>query len=210
MTASEFLQQLEQSLRGLQAEERENAMAYYHEYFEEAGEEHEAEAIQNLGSPQSVAERIIREAGEDTAFSPEENVTAEEKKSADYSRNYNGTVKVSSDNTGRIIFAIVLIILTSPFWIAVPIVWFTVVLLLLFLPVVFACAAITGPVQGILKIIMGSVAGGIYDIGGGMFCAGLAMLLWKPFFMGAWYLTKLFGKICMEVFRFLSGKEKEV
>ncbi len=210
MTASEFLQQLEQNLQGLQAEERESAMAYYHEYFEEAGEEHEAEAVQNLGSPQSVAERIIRENGDESTFSPEENITVEDKKSADYSRNYDGTAAASTDNTGRIILAIVVILLTSPFWIAIPIVWFTIVFLLLFLPVVFACAGIGGVLQGFLEMIMGGVASGIFDIGGGMFCAGLAMLLWKPFFMGAWQLTKLFGKMCAGIYRFLTGKEKEV
>ncbi len=210
MTASEFLQQLEQNLQGLQAEERENAMAYYHEYFEEAGEEHEAEAVQNLGSPQSVAERIIRENGEEGVFSPEENITVETKKSADYSQNYSGTAKASTDNTGRIIFAIVVLFLTLPLWIAVPIVWFSIVFVLLLLPIVFACAAIAGPMQGVLAIILGSVAGGIYNIGAGMFCAGLAMLLWKPFFMGAWYLTKLFGRMCAAIYRFLTGKEKQV
>lgn len=63
MTSTEFLGALESSLYSLTPEERESALSYYREYLEEAGAD-EAAAIRALGSPQSVAERIIREIGE--------------------------------------------------------------------------------------------------------------------------------------------------
>ena len=63
MTSSEFLGALEQQLFVLTPDERESALSYYREYLEEAGTDERA-AIEALGSPQSVAERIIREIGE--------------------------------------------------------------------------------------------------------------------------------------------------
>lgn len=59
MNKSEFLAQLAQQLRGLPDEERDEALSYYSEYLDEAGEENEEAAIEELGGPETVA-RIIR------------------------------------------------------------------------------------------------------------------------------------------------------
>ncbi len=207
MTASEFLQQLERALQSLQAEERENAMAYYREYFEEAGQENETQAAESLGSPQSVAERIISETGENCAASQRNSSAAQ------YSAQYSGQNNAgTSSNTsaGKIIFAIVMILLTSPFWIAVPIVWFTIVFLLVFLPLVFAFAGIAAPIQAIFSILTGNLFSGLWDLGGGLFMIGFTMLIWYPCVKLAWLLTKLFGKMCVGIWRLFTGKEKNV
>ena len=63
MTMDDFLAQLDAQLYILTPEERESAVAYYREYLEEAGTNVRA-AIAALGSPQSVAQRILREIDE--------------------------------------------------------------------------------------------------------------------------------------------------
>lgn len=59
MTKTEFLSRLAEELNGISAEEREEALNYYSEYLDEAGEENEEAAIEELGGPEKVA-RIIR------------------------------------------------------------------------------------------------------------------------------------------------------
>ncbi len=200
MTAAEFLQQLAANLQCLQEEERASAMAYYHEYFEEAGEENEVEAVERLGSPQSVAERIIMDVNaEGIALPPKSGA-------ASYAYE-SGAPTVQKDSTGRVILAIVLIILTFPFWIAIPIVWFTFVFLLVFLPFTFFASGIAAVIQSIFKFMTLNIAGGIWDLGGGLFLLGLTMLIWYPFVKLAWTMTKGFGKMCAGIFKFLCGKE---
>ena len=61
MTGKEFLEQLEKLLKDLPEHDREDALAYYKDYLEEAGPENEAAVIKELGSPETVAETIKRD-----------------------------------------------------------------------------------------------------------------------------------------------------
>lgn len=58
MTKLEFMKELESLLLDIPLEEREEALKYYNGYFEDAGEDHEAEIIAELGSPKQVADII--------------------------------------------------------------------------------------------------------------------------------------------------------
>lgn len=58
MNRSEFLKRLEQGLARISKEERDAALDYYNEYFDEAGEENEQKVIDELGSPAQIAARI--------------------------------------------------------------------------------------------------------------------------------------------------------
>jgi uncharacterized membrane protein len=58
MNRSEFLKRLEQGLARISKEERDAALGYYNEYFDEAGEEDEQKVIAELGSPAQIASRI--------------------------------------------------------------------------------------------------------------------------------------------------------
>ncbi len=60
MTKLEFIQELESLLSDIPLEEREEALQYYRGYFEDAGENNEAEIIKELVSPARVA-AIIKE-----------------------------------------------------------------------------------------------------------------------------------------------------
>ena len=59
MKKKQFLERLEQLLAGLPQEEREEAMSWYRDYLDDAGEEQEAEVIARLGSPEDVANSIL-------------------------------------------------------------------------------------------------------------------------------------------------------
>lgn len=66
MDRAEFMRQLEKMLSDIPLSEREEALDYYESYFEDAGEEREAEVIRELGSPGKVAAIIkddLRESG---------------------------------------------------------------------------------------------------------------------------------------------------
>lgn len=61
MDRQEFMKQLERLLLYVPMQEREEALQYYSDYFEDAGSENEQDVIAALGSPQKVAENIKRD-----------------------------------------------------------------------------------------------------------------------------------------------------
>ena len=63
MNKDEFLRQLEALLSGISQEERTEALAFYRSYFEDAGEANEAKILEELESPQKVADSIIKDLG---------------------------------------------------------------------------------------------------------------------------------------------------
>lgn len=63
MNKDDFLRRLEQLLGNISPEERADAMAYYRSYFEDAGIENEASILEELESPEKVAQSILKDAG---------------------------------------------------------------------------------------------------------------------------------------------------
>ena len=59
MKRDEFLSELERLLSGLPQQEQEETMQYYRDYFDDAGPEHETEALRELGSPRKVAAAVM-------------------------------------------------------------------------------------------------------------------------------------------------------
>ena len=59
MTKSEYMKKLSYSLRRLPKEDFNQAIDYFEEYFAEAGEENEQQAIEDLGSPEDAAKELI-------------------------------------------------------------------------------------------------------------------------------------------------------
>lgn len=59
MTRREFMSELASRLARLPKDERESALAYYEEYFDEAGPDREQDVIRELKSPYAVASRIL-------------------------------------------------------------------------------------------------------------------------------------------------------
>ena len=67
MNRQEFMKRLEELLTDISAEEREEALAYYTSYFEDAGEENEEKIIRELESPEKLAASIKAGLKEDAA-----------------------------------------------------------------------------------------------------------------------------------------------
>lgn len=61
MNKVEFMKQLESLLQGISSAEREEALQYYNEYFNDAGAENEQDVLEALGNPARVAENIKRD-----------------------------------------------------------------------------------------------------------------------------------------------------
>lgn len=189
MTSNEFLEQLEKSLSVLQADERENAMAYYREYFMEAGEDEDAAAAK-LGSPQSVAQRIISEVGENSIPAAENNFSSAAQ-----------PAPPAKKDISKIILIIIIVVLTFPFWIG-PLV--AVLALILALCITVLALVVSGlfiPFQGIAEIISGNVLSGIFDIGSGLFIIGLAMMLWKPVLIASKAFFRWLAGLCRKIFK---------
>lgn len=68
MNRKEFMSRLEGLLWNVSPGEREEALQYYDDYFDDAGEENEQAVIETLGAPEKIAETIRRELqGEENA-----------------------------------------------------------------------------------------------------------------------------------------------
>ena len=74
MNREEFLKELEFLLSDIHEDERQEALSFYHDYFDEAGKENEQKIINELGSPQRVA--VIIKDSINGHF--EENITSSE------------------------------------------------------------------------------------------------------------------------------------
>ena len=61
MNRIDFMKQLESLLQNIAPAEREEALQYYNEYFNDAGEENEQAVLEALGNPAKVAENIKRD-----------------------------------------------------------------------------------------------------------------------------------------------------
>lgn len=202
MTRTEFLDALSAQLFRLTSEERESAVSYYREYLEEAGAD-EAAAIEALGSPQSVAERILREM--------DENRTS-----------YSGTARTDyqyplpdvppapqSNDTARVILTVIVLLVTMPIWITVLSLWLALEFALVMIPAGFAFAAIAAPIQGISEYANGMQGAGLWDIGCGILSLGLAMLCWKPVWLAVKYSAIGLFRLCKACIRGLLGKERQ-
>ena len=68
MTKYEFLGDLSRLLKDLPEEERKQALHYYEDYFADAGEDNEQEVLNELGSPENIAELIKADSPDETTY----------------------------------------------------------------------------------------------------------------------------------------------
>ena len=162
MSTEEYINQLAGCLHGMNDEERSSALVYYREYLAEAGD-NAAAAMEALGSPQSVAERILAEA-EDAKepYKPKQSVWV----------------------------TVLLAIANFPLWITMLSLWLSLLITMAAILLAFAAATIIAPIQGIVDLTSSMYGHGLWSIGSGILSAGLALLLWKPFLKAAVVSTK--------------------
>ena len=130
MNKDEFMKRLEHLLLNLPADEREEALRYYQDYFDDAGVSEESRIIEELGTPEKVAQLIkgnlysksATEAGEYTErgyYSP-----YEQNEKRDTPVNYVNDKNMESEgypinrDRTKTLLIVALIILSCPLWIA--------------------------------------------------------------------------------------------
>lgn len=116
MNKTEFIRQLERKLKRLPKEDREDAIRYYEEYFEEMGADDTTDVSSTLGNPDEIAREII-------ATCTEKHMDAQKEQ---------GSIK----NNTMVIWMIILGICASP--IAVPLAFAAIICLFALLIVLFS------------------------------------------------------------------------
>ena len=192
MNKHTFLQRLEKALRHIPKDDREDAIAYYTEYFEEMGADDNEDVSQSLGKPEAIAKEII-------ANCTEKHIEEQKTK---------GGVK----NSATVIWMIILAIFAAP--IALPLaiagiaVLFAILITLLAFIFAIFCAGVGFVFAGIMMFTAIFFAGGF---GQGLVCAGMGCLL-----LGAGLLILVgmikFGELCIRgiaaLFRTLFFRKK--
>lgn len=187
MNKKEYLQQLSNRLSKLPREEMLEAMNYYNEYFEEAGEENEAEVIEKLGPPEKIAAQIISECAIKNIDAPAR------------------SVKHGLSTVWLVILAIFAAPIAGPLAIAMAAVFIVVVFTILVALVAVLIAAVAAAGGGLMAIgvgiisLFGNFASGIAIIGTGMVAVGVGILILYASFALTKYVLKglsmLFKKV---------------
>lgn len=161
MNREQFISELKSKLTGIPFDEATSAVAFYEEYFDEAGEQNEQTAIEELGSPGDVAAKIIGE----FAFKGIEESPKSAKKSL------------------SIIWLVILGIFASP--IALPLAMVAVIVVFVIIIVIFSVAFAFGAagfavaIAGIVTVIasgffvFASTSSTIFYLGAGLFTLAL-------------------------------------
>jgi uncharacterized membrane protein len=201
MNRAEYIERLTACLGDVPQTEREEAIQYYNDYFDDAGAENEAGVIASLGTPEELAKEI--KAGLGLTDGPNAGNSAEQ----------GGTQKKKLSG-GRIALIVIAVILTSPVWggilaglfgLAVGIVATLFGILVAVLGVGLGCA-----VAGFLVFCAGVVAlfaapiSGVCLIGSGMvvFAIGLVFIWLLVLLTGVAFpwLIRDIGKLCGRLF----------
>lgn len=121
MNRRQFMNALERLLQDIPKNEREEALQYYNDYFDDAGEENENSVISELGSPEQVA-RTIREGMsgssgeytengyEDSRFQDHQEMSADSRKTGQTA----DTRKRAGSNPWKIFCIILLCVILCP------------------------------------------------------------------------------------------------
>ena len=175
MSRTEFMNELRTLLQDIPEEEREEALQYYSDYFDDAGAENEEQVIRELGSPQKVAATIKDGLGGQNRTESEEyreyretgyqDTRYEEKEPPAQKKRRPGEGK---NSTAVKILLILLIILVG-------------------VPVVIPAAGgilagVAGLIRGILAILFGLLVGGVVMVivGFALAAAGLTQMFYSP------------------------------
>ena len=189
MNKDEFLRQLEVLLSGISQEERTEALAFYRSYFEDAGEANEAKILEELESPQKVADSIIKDLGVQTGEAVASGAPGAAQGSpagAGWNPAAQGAAQnaayAAQEKDGMPGWAIVLLVITSPVWLVMLLVMLSA--LLGVVAALFGIAIAVVAVMGALLICgvvifgagIGSAFAGNPAIGIGLMGAGLIVL----------------------------------
>lgn len=101
MNKNEFMESLKAKLAGLNPEDREDAINYYWEYFEEAGFGEESDVTKSVGNPEDVAAKIIGASAYVNETRAEDNLTEANEEVPDNKSYCNDSEDNNASNTGN-------------------------------------------------------------------------------------------------------------
>ena len=101
MNKNEFMESLKAKLAGLNPEDREDAINYYWEYFEEAGFGEESDVTKSVGNPEEVAAKIIGASAYVNETRAEDNLTEANEEAPDNKSYCNDSEDNNVSNTGN-------------------------------------------------------------------------------------------------------------
>ncbi len=113
MNREEYMRRLADALMGLPQSEKEEALQYYNDYFDDAGVENEQEIMNSLGSPEKLADTIKKEQmGQQDVY--EQDTYAEDSYMGTTGSEDVGGEKKNKLSGGIIALIVILAILASP------------------------------------------------------------------------------------------------
>lgn len=235
MNRAEFMRQLESLLQNIPQAEREEALQYYNDYFDDAGPENEKAVLEALGNPFRVAENIKRDVNENgyqyediRGNSVRHPVVkyqdAENGNRQDGGQNGNGSgtsaPKPKSEDmpTWQLVLFIVLGILLLPVVLSLAsalvsaifglfVGWFALIFGFGVAAFVLFVVLVALLVAGITCILEMPIAG-MALIGGGLFCGGLGILFLMLTVAMAGIATPALFKGCAQLYNYLARKIK--
>ena len=183
MNRLEFMTELAALLQDVPEEERKDAMQYYNDYFDDAGEEKEQEVIIELESPKKVADRIKADV---LGTDKKDDIGENEEKPVVYGYEYQyenqneSEKKPWSSNTLKIILIIAIILVGAP--VVIPcalgvlavVVGCVVALFAIFVAMVIAFAALA--IVGVVLVVAGLLSL-IPEIAVGLALLGTGLIL---------------------------------
>ena len=101
MNKNEFMESLKAKLSELNPEDREDAINYYWEYFEEAGFGEESDVTKSVGNPEDVAAKIIGASAYVNETRAEDNLSEANEEAADTKPSCNDSEDNNASNTGN-------------------------------------------------------------------------------------------------------------
>ena len=206
MNRIEYMTKLASLLQDIPEVERRDAMKYYNDYFDEAGEENEEQVIREFGAPEEVAENIkadLKGKTEDITGSQQEQSSSQyqtqeqQKQKSDQSSEYQYGMseKKKNDRIWEIVLIVILAIIIGP--VLIPLVGgilaagLAIVLTVIVGVIAMVIAGVAIAIAGIALVISGLIillpqtAAGLALIGSGL----MILVIWVIATVG-------FGKLC--------------
>ncbi len=211
MNRVEFMNRLSELLSDVNETEREEALKYYRDYFEDAGSWNEQNVISELVSPEQVAKTIKESLLSEDNYKYDENLAKMPVDAAPEAANNKAEENITDNpapdviekekssnslSTGMVVVIVLLCILLFPvavgaggsvlsFVITLFVLWIVLSLLIAVCPFVFTVAGVTAIVSGVIKYAS-EAAIGVLLVGSGLVGIGLGLVgyvvLWSYFF----------------------------
>lgn len=197
MNRIEYMTKLASLLQDIPEEERKDAMKYYNDYFDEAGEESEEEVIREFGTPEEVARNIKADLKGNQQYQTNDQ-TQENEQSTEYQYEMSDPKK-KNDRIWKVALIVILAIIIGPVLIplvggilaaglAIVLTVIVGVIALVIAGVAVAIAGIALVISGIL-VLLPQTAAGLALIGSGLMILVIGVVA-----------TVGFGKLCALIF----------